>query len=134
MSDRWVKYYFHHSGGFMQREEFEEEIKAYAEEIEGIRKRKDFEMLKALAGDLRDFLRMNANKFKWGSELCEKEKGFMGKSYKVVRERAQYKCELCGGQGVDIHHLAGRSPLKVYHLPEFLIYLCRNCHRRFHGG
>ena len=118
----------------MDVEEFEEEVKGYAEEIEGIRKRKDFEMLKALAGDLRDFLRMNANKFKWGSELCEKEKGFMGKSYKVVRERAQYKCELCGRQGVDIHHLAGRSPLKIYHLPEFLIFLCRNCHRRFHGG
>ena len=118
----------------MNKEEFEEEIQVFREEIEEIREKKDFKMLKAVAGDLKDFLRLNANKFKWESELCEKEKGFMGKSHKVVRERAQYRCELCGGQGVDIHHLAGRSPLKVYHLPEFLVYLCRNCHRRFHGG
>ena len=91
-------------------------------------------MLKALAGDLRDFLRMNANKFKWESELCEKEEGFMSESYKIVKGRAGGRCELCGRPGTDIHHLAGRSPLKVYHLPEFLIFLCRNCHGRFHGG
>lgn len=121
-------------GGFMQKEEFEEEVKVYAEEIEGIRKRKDFEMLKALAGDLKDFLRLNANKFKWSSELCEKKKGFMSESYKIVKGRANGRCELCGKEGTEVHHLAGRSPLKVYHLPEFLIFLCRNCHKRFHGG
>ena len=118
----------------MDTEQFEEEIQAFMEEIEDARKKKDFELLKAVSGDLRDFLHFNAHKFKWGSELCEKEKGFMGKSYKVVRERAQYKCELCGMAGIDVHHLAGRSPLKIYHLPEFLIFLCRNCHKRFHGG
>ena len=118
----------------MDREEFEEEIQAFREEIEGLRGKKDFELLKAVAGDLKDFLHFNAHKFKWESELCEKKKGFMEESYKVVKKRANGKCELCGGQGVDIHHLAGRSPLKVYHLPEFLIYLCRNCHRKFHGG
>ena len=118
----------------MQREEFEEEIKAYAEEIEGIRERKDFELLKAVGGDLKDFLHFNAHKFKWESELCEKKKGFMEESYKVVKERAKGKCELCWRPGTETHHLAGRSPLKVYHLPEFLIYLCRNCHRKFHGG
>ena len=36
--------------GFRAKEEFEEEIKAYAEEIEGIRKRKDFELQKLLVG------------------------------------------------------------------------------------
>ena len=118
----------------MQREEFEEEVKVYAEEIEGVRKRKDFKMLKAVSGDLKDFLRLNANKFKWESELCEKEKGFMGKSYKMVKKRANGKCELCGKEGAEVHHLAGRSPLKIYHLLEFLIFLCRDCHRRFHGG
>ncbi len=133
MSDKWVKCYFHHSGGFMQREEFEEEIKAYAEEIEGVREKKDFELLKAIGGDLKDFLHFNAHKFKWESELCEK-KNIMNESYKAVKERAGGRCELCGKRGTDIHHLAGRSPLKVYHLPEFLIFLCRNCHGRFHGG
>ena len=118
----------------MQKEEFEEEIKAYAEEIEGIRERKDFEMLKAIAGDLKDYLRVNANKFKWSSELCEKKNGFMEKSYKIVKERSRNKCEICGKIGVEVHHLAGRSKMNVYHLPEFLIFLCRNCHRRFHGG
>ena len=118
----------------MDVEEFEEEIRAFREEIEGVRGKKDFELLKAIAGDLKDFLHFNAHKFKWESELCEKKKGFMEESYKVVKERANGKCELCGKAGTDIHHLAGRSPLKIYHLPEFLVYLCRNCHRRFHGG
>jgi len=118
----------------MNKEEFEEEIQVFREEIEEIREKKDFKMLKAVAGDLKDFLRVNAHKFKWESELCEKKKGFMEESYKVVKKRANGKCELCGKAGTDIHHLAGRSPLKVYHLPEFLIFLCRNCHKRFHGG
>ncbi len=118
----------------MELEEFEEEIQFFKEEIEEARKKRDFELLKSLAGDLRDFLHSNARKFKWVSELCEKKKGFMEESYKVVKKRANGKCELCGKAGTDIHHLAGRSPLKIYHLPEFLVYLCRNCHRRFHGG
>ena len=118
----------------MSREEFEKEMRAFGEGIQGIREIKDFEMLKAVSGDLKDFLRLNANKFKWSSELCEEKKGFMNKSYIAVKERAQYKCELCGKTGTDIHHLAGRSPLKIYHIPEFLIYLCRDCHRKFHGG
>jgi len=118
----------------MDVEEFEEEVKGYAEEIEGVREKKDFELLKAVGGDLKDFLHFNAHKFKWESNLCSKKKGFMSESYKMVKKRANGKCELCGKEGVEVHHLAGRSPLKIYHLPEFLIFLCRNCHRRFHGG
>ncbi len=118
----------------MNVEQFEEEIQAFIEEIKDAREKRDIELLEAVSGDLKDFLRFNAHKFKWASELCEEKKGFMEESYKVVKERANGKCELCGKAGTDIHHLAGRSPLKIYHLPEFLVYLCRNCHRRFHGG
>ena len=118
----------------MDVEEFEEEIQAFMEEMEGVRGKKDFELLKAIAGDLKDFLHFNAHKFKWESELCKNKNGFMDKSYIIVKERAQYRCELCGKRGNEVHHLVGRSPLKVYHLPEFLIYLCRDCHRKFHGG
>ena len=118
----------------MNIEQFEKEIQAFIEEIKDAREKRDIELLEAVSGDLKDFLHFNAHKFKWESELCEKKKGFMEESYIVVKKRANGKCELCGGQGVDIHHLAGRSPLKVYHLPKFLVFLCRNCHRRFHGG
>ncbi len=117
----------------MDAKQFGEEIRACMEEIEDVREKRDFELLKAISGDLRDFLHFNAHKFKWSSELCE-EKNIMNESYKVVKERAGGRCELCGKQGIDTHHLAGRSPLKVYHLPEFLVFLCRGCHRRFHGG
>lgn len=118
----------------MNKEEFEEEIQVFREEIEEIREKKDFEMLKAVAGDLKDFLRVNAHKFKWESELCKKKNGFMDKSYKIVKERSRNKCEICGKIGVEVHHLAGRSKMNVYHLPEFLIYVCRDCHKKFHGG
>ena len=117
----------------MNIEQFEKEIQAFIEEIKDAREKRDFELLKAISGDLKDFLHFNAHKFKWSSELCE-EKNIMNESYKAVKERAGGRCELCGKRGTDIHHLAGRSPLKVYHLSEFLIYLCRDCHRRFHGG
>ncbi len=118
----------------MDLEEFVEEIQFFKEEIEEARKKRDFELLRSLSGDLKDFLRINARKFKWASELCDEKKSFMSESYKAVRDRAGGRCELCGKAGFDTHHLAGRSPLKVYHIPEFLIYLCRGCHRRFHGG
>ncbi len=117
----------------MDAKQFEEEIRVFIEEIEDARKKRDFELLKAVSGDLRDFLHFNAHKFKWTSELCE-EKNVMNESYKAVKERAGGKCELCGKTGTDIHHLARRSPLKVYHLPEFLICLCRDCHGKFHGS
>ena len=117
----------------MNIEQFEKEIQAFIEEIKDAREKRDIELLEAVSGDLKDFLHFNAHKFKWESELCEK-KNIMNESYKAVKERAGGRCELCGKRGTDIHHLAGRSPLKVYHLSEFLIYLCRDCHRRFHGG
>ncbi len=78
--------------------EFDETIEYYKQEITNLRKKRDFEMLKAVAGDLRDYLRV------------------------------------CGKIGVEVHHLAGRSKMNVYHLPEFLIYVCRDCHKKFHGG
>jgi hypothetical protein len=114
--------------------EFDETIEYYKQEITNLRKKKDFGMLKAVAGDLKDYLRVNANKYKWSSELCEKKNGFMEKSYKIVKERSRNKCEICGKIGVEVHHLAGRSKMNVYHLPEFLIYVCRDCHKKFHGG
>lgn len=118
----------------MDLEEFEEEIQCFIEEIEEVRKKKDIELLKSITGDLKDFLHFNAHKFKWLSKLCDDKKSFMEESYKMVKDRAGGRCEFCGNKGTDVHHLAGRSPLKVYHLPEFLIYLCRDCHGRFHGG
>jgi len=114
--------------------EFDEVIEYYKEEITNLRGKKDFEMLKAVAGDLKDYLRVNANKFKWNNELCEKSNGFMKESYKIVKKRAKGNCEVCGKIGIEVHHLVGRSKMKVYHLPEFLIYVCRDCHRKFHGG
>jgi len=114
--------------------EFDETIEYYKQEITNLRKKRDFEMLKAVAGDLKDYLRVNANKYKWSSELCEKKNGFMEESYKIVKERSGNKCEICGKIGMEVHHLAGRSKMKVYHLPEFLVYVCRSCHKKFHEG
>lgn len=59
----------------MDIEQFEEEIRAFMEEIENARKKRDFELLKAISGDLRDFLHFNAHKFKWSSELCQLPNG-----------------------------------------------------------
>ncbi len=114
--------------------DFDKTVKFYQGEINHLRERKDFDMLKSVAGDLKDFLRVNANKYKWSSKFCVPKGGYMEKSYKIVKDRSSGRCELCGRVGCEVHHLAGRSSLKVYNLPDFLLYVCRDCHLKFHTG
>ena len=114
---------------------FDYNIRAFREEISQSRKKGDFELLKTISDDLKDYLHFNTYKFKGESDFCEKlPKGYLKASREAVKERAGGKCELCGKKGTQTHHLAGRGSLIVYHMPFFLIYLCNECHWKFHGG
>lgn len=119
----------------MTPKEYNLTVQAFIEEIQHARKKRDFELLDALSGDLKNYLWNHAAEFKGFSEYCERiPKGFLSQNRTLAKERAKGKCELCGKRGTQTHHLCGRSPLKVYHLSELLIYLCCECHRKFHGG
>lgn len=114
--------------------EFDSTVKAFIDEIEWVRERKDLELLESLGDDLENYLHFNAYLYKGTSEYCEYlPAGSLSKNGGQVRGRSEGRCELCGKEGTQIHHLAKRGSLVVYHLPELLINLCCRCHRKFHG-
>ena len=56
------------------------------------------------------------------------------KTLQALKERADGRCEYCGGiPGVDSHHIKSRARGGTHDI-ENLILLCRACHRRVHNG
>ena len=51
---------------------------------------------------------------------------------KACRERAEGRCEYCGGKGTQLHHAVFRSQ-GGQHTPENLILLCNACHKKAHS-
>lgn len=52
----------------------------------------------------------------------------------LIRERAGYRCEMCGmrpDRTLDVHH---KDHTKDNHHPDNLIALCRSCHKKVHPG
>ena len=52
----------------------------------------------------------------------------------LIRERAGYRCEMCGcapSATLDVHH---RDHSKDNHHPDNLMALCRSCHKKVHPG
>ena len=51
----------------------------------------------------------------------------------ICKERANYKCELCGDHAIDAHHII---PLEEDgpNTLDNLICVCRSCHRQIHKG
>lgn len=119
----------------MTPQEFNLTVKAFIEEIQNARGKRDFELLDSLSYDLKTYLWKHSAEMKGYSEYSERvSRGYLSENRKTVKERSKGKCEVCGGRGTQVHHLIGRGSLKVYHVPELLIYVCCWCHRKFHGG
>lgn len=49
-----------------------------------------------------------------------------------IRERAQGKCELCGAEMRDVHHVTYAKRSSGEH-PDNLLAVCRQCHDKVHG-
>lgn len=86
----------------------------------------------------------NAQKRKWNEdnplkrrEICEKyrEKIRFGGNKKLVLERDEYRCQMCGSEhDLHVHHKDGNNHTKVNpnHHPDNLITLCHSCHSTIH--
>ena len=52
----------------------------------------------------------------------------------AVKKRADGKCELCGKQGTDAHHMVSRrASTYLKFRPENGMFLCKGCHIEFHN-
>ena len=52
----------------------------------------------------------------------------------LVRKRANYKCEWCGGEGQDAHHMVTRSKSRyLRHSSANGVMCCKSCHMKFHN-
>ncbi len=50
------------------------------------------------------------------------------------KELANYKCEICGFPGEDLHHVfPGRKNRKISERIETVRWLCHSCHMKLHG-
>ncbi len=53
----------------------------------------------------------------------------------TIRARDGYRCRLCGSTvGIEVHHIRALADGGHPTDPSNLILLCRDCHRRQHGG
>jgi len=51
------------------------------------------------------------------------------------KELANYKCEICGFPGEDLHHVfPGRKNRKISERIETVRWLCHSCHMKLHAN
>ena len=48
---------------------------------------------------------------------------------KIIKAKAGGKCQMCGDQGRNAHHIIPREQFATRHDPDNLIYLCFRCHK-----
>ncbi len=51
----------------------------------------------------------------------------------LCRKERHYKCEVCGGTGIDVHHKTYAHLGDELNHPEDLQLLCKECHKTIHG-
>ena len=53
---------------------------------------------------------------------------------KAVIERAKRLCEVCGGHGVDLHHIISGNGKRTQHQNQYsVVLLCKGCHQGTYG-
>jgi hypothetical protein len=52
---------------------------------------------------------------------------------RLVKARADHRCEVCGAKGTEAHHLIGRVNKATRYAMENGLCLCSECHRLAHG-
>ena len=47
-------------------------------------------------------------------------------------ERTNGKCEICGNDGIEIHHMITSRDKIIRHDPRNHLFVCRSCHNKAH--
>lgn len=84
--------------------------------------------------DNKEYYQLNKEKIKARTKINSGSVGvqpYRARAKKLCRQLANYTCQICGGEGIDAHHLI---PVEQGGSDEQdnLICVCRSCHQKIH--